>query len=777
MGHFAFLVLWSIVGPRTTIQPRSTSQLVLDSLIAELRHVRTPATLPRARCANGVKSFRRLCDALVAVRYAELTAQPADAHHADELAQRALLDVPKSAAAWYALGLDRLQLVALHALAHEGPLQPLGVSNEAAAGYALVHALELDAALQPAAEALALAPLPPPREGASRLAERVAMLRRVRDILTPQALYGAGRVELAGGSPDSAVADLQLALARGNRDSGVIAIGLARADYLAGHPEAGRAAFLAGAGDSTAAARDLYRKQVAWVASPAELATWDALGAAQRPAWLADFWAQRDVAEGHADGARLAEHFRRYEYALTRYPLLLPGTGRNRVVQNEDEFVGEMHDAIRTSQHEAAGVGQDEGTVEQRDARLQAFEENDHLYGVDSPFHYLPVDQDELDDRGVIYMRHGKPDEVAASGAGHAAMEIWVYHLPTGPLTLQFTSQDFSSSVEATRLVPTLITGNAESRNQICMAAPSICPLGFVHPVSGPSRVSTAAEVVSGQLSPSRIKLAYTRGVAEIQQAATTDDFAHAFTRALHPAVQLLALQHVTDRSGILIPFAIPGDEIDSSGSVDGSPTYAVRFQALAEKIGTGDRVELDTVRTFVSHAALRHGTFLTGFLEFPVAPGDYRMSLVISQSTGRGAVASLDNITVPLSSGALALSDLVLGRAQSGAQWRSGQVTVPLNPLDTWPVGASTTIYYQVSGLIPGAEYQNRFEVFGARDSRHEAPRLSVTFTEQAQRTAMDVSRTVGLGNLAPGQYRVSVTVSAPGQSATTQGWLTITR
>ncbi|MGH7525056.1 MAG: hypothetical protein ACREK8_12155, partial [Gemmatimonadales bacterium] len=155
----------------------------IDSLFVDLHVATTLNALPVARCAHRSGSLARLCQGLVLVRRAEITDSADDAHRADRAVQRTLLDLPNSPIAWYALGMARLQLARAHALAREGPLQPLGVSNEAAAGYALVRALQLDTTLAYAADGLALGALPPPREGASRLGERVHMLRRVHRLL------------------------------------------------------------------------------------------------------------------------------------------------------------------------------------------------------------------------------------------------------------------------------------------------------------------------------------------------------------------------------------------------------------------------------------------------------------------------------------------------------------------------------------------------------------------------------------------------------------------
>lgn len=775
--HRLSLFLVAILGAPapTRVQPRSAAQRALDSLIAGFQSIDTVTHLVEIRCDNTDRRVAQLCRGLLSLRRAELTDSLPDAEQADRTVQRILLDQSRSAVAWYTLGMVRLQLAKLHALARPGPLQPQGVTNESGAGYALVEALTHDATLRPAAEALALGALPPPREGASRLQERIHMLRRVRDILSPQALYGAGHVELEGGDPDSAIADFRLALAHGSLDSGIIALGLARAEYQAHRPQAGRAALIAGARDTSAMARALYRQQLAWVADSADLVRWDSTGAGDRPGWLADFWSKRDVADGQPDGSRLVEHYRRYEYALHNYRLMVPESGRPATSQNLDELASEMHEDSLAHAGSTARV--DEQFAEDQLALLQVFDLNDHLYGVDNPFAYLPMAQDQLDDRGIVYMRHGKPDQIATGSSKQTAMEVWVYHLPTGTLTLQFMSQDFSNAVGATRLVPTLITGDATEREKVCVLEVSLCPLAAGGPRNRPASFSTAVEVGTGQLTSARIAGAYREGMEEIRQAVTTDENAHRFAAAMHPALDIYAIPETPGGSTLLIPFALSGNDLDSMPHAGTTPLYySVHFQATAERTGTGEHFALDTTRNFIAREPITGGAWLTGYVAMPLPAGVYHVALTITEPSGRGAVATLDSVRMPEPAGMI-MSDLVLGRANSGTHWNSGTTEVALNPLGSYHRNENAELYYQLGGLVSGADYETTVQVFRANDDPKHAPRLTVTFHDTAGGADAEVSRTLGLSQLDPGAYRIVVAVNGDGHSVRRTGRFTITK
>jgi hypothetical protein len=159
-----------------------------------------------------------------------------------------------------------------------------------------------------------------------------------------------------------------------------------------------------------------------------------------------------------------------------------------------------------------------------------------------------------------------------------------------------------------------------------------------------------------------------------------------------------------------------------------------------------------------------------------PLPGGVQRMSLVLTQDDGRGAVASLGAIPVPRGGARLGISSLVLGREGSGVAWRSSTTTVPLNPINAFAPGSEATLYFQLHGLRAGQEYQTRLEFLDAAkpDAR---PALSLQFTEASAGERLEVLRTIGLKNLEPGRYRLRVTLTGAGSTVTETAWLTVSK
>ncbi|MGH7584251.1 MAG: GWxTD domain-containing protein, partial [Gemmatimonadales bacterium] len=325
------VLLTAILAVASLSAQKPAERAFADSIVALAQSAELAAvSAANARCAGHTDDLARLCHGLLAERKAELTLQRDDAINASDMLTRSVADSPKSPEAWYGLGLVRLQLARDTVFSKGGPLLPVGASNELGAANALVYALKLDPTFAAAANALATTAMP--RESSGALKDRVDMLRKVRGILSPGSLAAVAFLERKTGHVDTALALERRALASGKVDSGLIDVAMARDLYRLGKPDEGRKVLIAGAGINTDVAYKAYRQELAWVANPEELAEWDTLPPEHRSAWLADFWAKRDIAEGRADGERLIEHYRRIEYAMVHFPITLPQTGRQRLM-------------------------------------------------------------------------------------------------------------------------------------------------------------------------------------------------------------------------------------------------------------------------------------------------------------------------------------------------------------------------------------------------------------------------------------------------------------
>lgn len=789
----AILLLLSL--PESIAAQEGADRAVVDSVLQELRAKTPPA---ESRCAPYTSHLQRLCQSFLAAKRAELTAGRDDADRAEYLSRLVVQERPRWALGWYAIGLARLQMARAGMVTREGPLHPTGATLETGAGNALERALELEPTLKIAADALALIGVP--RDGASQLKNRVAVLRRARPMLSPLALLGAAEVERALGSRDSAAALLEAAILTRSVDDGVAKLELARELHVLGRAGEGRKLLFAGAGVDSPMAFAAYRHELEWVAEPAELAVWDSTSAADRSAWLERFWSERDVLAGWPEGERLKEHYRRVEHAWSHFTLVVPVSGRQKLRSRTggiDTYVDELLirelnsgaaiDAEHVPVDADAPPSPSELSAQLDAARAAAVVSSLRLAGLDGPFHAFRSTQTALDDRGVVWIRHGAPTRVATSVGGEA-LAVWVYDRGDATMTLQFREQNFDGQSGATSLVPTLIDVPARFRDQFCSLEVSLCStentvskndMMVTMDGSGRNRIGGGARAVTegGRITSTLVGNLVERGEAMIARATATDAHPREFAARVTPAVQLYGLDRPGQGARAVAAFAIPGDQLayTQPPEAGGRSVYTIRMQMSAID-ALGQRRDLDTLRRFAVPAPLAKGQLLQGMLEMVLPGGRHTMALVLTQDDGRGAVSSLGAVPVPMGGGRLGISSLVLGREGSGIRWQSGTTTVPLNPANSYVRGSEATLYYQLTGLRTGQRYQTRVEFIEAARA-DDRPALSLTFTDNASDSRMEVLREVGLKNLKPGRYRVRVTVSGDEASTSETAWLTVAK
>lgn len=790
------LVVAVVVASAPLAAQSGAERATIDSLFAELALVGATDPIPtETRCAAYPASLGRLCRAMLAVRRVEQATDGGAAFDTEMALRRVVEEQPTWATAWYVLAMARLQLTRAGVLAREGVRQPLGVSAEAGAGLALVTALTLEPTFMAAAEALALAPTP--REGASQMGERRDMLRHLRGTLplSAEARLGVAIVERESGHPDTAVVMLHEALAAG-ADSGLVHLELARMYHKAGKAAEGRAALIAGASlTSSARANARYREELSWVASPDELRAWDTLPVGARSEWLEAFWTEREVRDGRAPGERMVEHYRRYETAMKEFLIRVPQKGRQRlrsVAMAGDLMSLDGGDAVgRGGASTRMGTPGGDSSREQVELQRTGPGEYATILGATAPFREFAIVQDVLDDRGVTYIRHGKPTERTMTSGG-TAMEAWRYERAPDPdLVLFFAEADFDGTSGASVLVPTPAADGGRVIHQLCGGARGMCDElirfaaseGPLNSGAGTTRRNLATNmppetrVGVSQVPTDVIRDEVERGRAQIRRGTTTDDHRRSFEQLLEPTVQFYGL----DRAGggaprLLVSFAIPGDKLVGTQppAAGGRTVYPIRVQLMATARGRAERFDVDTVRNFATASPLVAGQFLTAVIELPLPAGTYASTVVLSQEGGRGALSRIDAVVAPPDGDELSLSSLVLGQARSGSAWNSGRRTVALHPLNAFTPAQEVELYYQVNGLRPGVGYRTMVELVPAGNPDAPAA-LSLEFSEDAEARFAEVQRTIGLRNIRPGSYRLRVTVAGAGGSVSEAGYLVV--
>jgi len=621
---------------------------------------------------------------------------------------------------WYGLGLAELAQGEHSVLAIENLRQQLGKDYLSKAAAAFARAVQADPAFARATIDLATTAL------TQRIHARLqVVLEAVRLAAAspagrvPDVQLARGRVEREVGEADSAIVGFRAYIDVGG-DSAVGLYELARTYYWARRPADGWRAYFAGArAGASVGAFGMYHRDLSYVADTAELAAFAGLRApADRAAWLERFWMRRDVVEAREPGERLAEHFRRWFYAWRNF----------RLVSRHRHY--DITEVYRS-------------------------------------------DQQEFDDRGIIYLRHGEPDRRAfftgtgTVGAGLEPNESWLYRRPEGNLIFHFVSRE---DVQDYKLVESVLDAMGwAARFQRTGSAPAAAALWESRADLDPMYTRMGLRSATDERE---------RGHRAIRLGTSTDSYRQRFPVALDLIVNDFVMgRRATGPGGgqeLHVIFAIPAAELAPQPGSTGV-LYPLRFRILVADSGDNVVAQLDTMRVFSSREALRGAAYLTGRLTVPVPPGEYRYRvLVTTADRDAGQIVGRDSLTVePLDGRRFAASDVVVGRTGSGLLWALPDDTVFLNPLDRFPEGSVAELYYEVYGLERGAAYHTEVRlqklggtsllgvIRGLFGGRH--PPVLLAFDAVADGPATRVHRGVDLRGVSRGDYVLTVRLTDP--------------
>ena len=685
---------------------RYTLDALVDTLVAVTDTVslrrREAALAPAARDRDSALARVRL--GLVRLRLAELGAST-DAKAAVRVLRQATERQPRWPYGWYALGLAEAQRASWEQADRLALGSRVGVGNLERSAQRQRRALEADPTFVPAA--VELAELTLGLHDTSLMRPAVTALRKAGAVpnARPAVLLAAGRVERAAGHLDSANVAFERFLGTGgSRALGLLELARTR---LAEGREDGQSAYYEGAALDDPAAVAGYRADLAMIAADFELARLDRAHGPTRAELLRRFWTDRDRLEMREPGERIREHYRRLLHARRNFALTV-----------SRRFYGPA-DAYR-------GGGM------------------------------------EIDDRGVIYVRHGEPAErLRPFVYGLMPNESWRFTRAEGDLLLHFSAgydSNGGGDLYDYRLVESVLDlhGAADaSEDQLLLSR---------EPLSGVYR----RMLHWGPYGAARSR-ARERGIgrASIAVGTTTDSYELQFPSDLSGVVDMLALGGVGGRTLTHLVFAVaePGTRPERDA---GGVRYTVRLRAVASDAGGRPFASLDTTIVFRPSAPLGRAQYLIGRAELPLPSGLWTWRAALQVGDSVGIVLPRDTVRVDRSAGRLSLSDLALGVRGASAVWEPvpGD-TVLLTPFDLFREGGEVELYYEAGGATPGASYRHDIAVFRLRGEPavvERRPVVTLGFDEPAPDTVLRAQRVLQLARLKPGRYVIEVKLGSPG-------------
>ena len=640
---------------------------------------------------------------LIALRLGELGADP-DLSDARSSFRRGARLFPARPEPWYGLGLAE---AARSQAEMRDPLRlgsrvGLGTLERSADYYA--RALDTDPRFLPAA--LALAQVTVALLDTARLERARAALRRVVQavpIRPPDILLALGRLERAAGSLDSAVVDFEGYLLTGG-NPGLGLLELARTRLALGRTD-GEAPYYEGAALDDPALVAEYRADLEILAAESDLWEFDQLQGQARAAYLHRFWTQRDHWELRPEGERLREHYRRLLFVRTHFPLTL-----------SRRFYG-PRDAYRSG-------------------------------------------NSELDDRGVMYIRHGEPaDRLRPFVFGVMPNESWRYLRAEGDLLFHFSAgydRNSGGDLYDYRLVQSVLDlHGAEDapRDQLILSRQSLSPVY--------SRMLNWGRFGAANEGARERNI----GKTSIEVGTTTDSYELRFKHRLAAVADLIAVggSAAGSLAHLVFGIAAPGT---SARSTRGGAEYTVRVRLVALGARDSSVARMDTMIVIHLAKPLLRNEYLVGRAQLTLPPGRWRYRAALQQGDSAGVVLPLGSVRVAATTGpTFSLSDIALGTKGRAVSWVTDAAdTVLLAPSELFRKGAEIEIYYEAAGAAPLGRYRHEISVlpWNTAGSKRR-PLVSLSFEEAAGGEVIRSRRMARLEGVKPGNYVVEVKMTAP--------------
>jgi GWxTD domain-containing protein len=516
-------------------------------------------------------------------------------------------------------------------------------------------------------------------------------------------LLALARAERLMGDPAAGTQAARAYLERG----GTRGLGLRELAWtrFLGKEAGGDSAYYAGAAEDDSASVSAFREDLALITDDSTLARFDAARGPARARWLRQFWKDRDREALRAEGERLPEHYRRLAFAARHFGL----------------EVNRRHYAIQWTDMYRSG-------------------------------------NTRFDDRGIVYIRYGPPDQRAATVTYDILPnETWRYHRADGDLLVHFAANS-GGDIRDYRLIPTIaaIEGVAPSQ-------PGKAATFFAFEDRCPLYPPFCKALGWGGFGMARV-LADERTMVERSAtiAVTTDGFERHFRRRLQAEGRVFGVGRTAEGQLMHVVFQVDVETPDAA-----SPEAGFRLPVRAtanfrdpdgHSVGWVD----STVTVLLPGSDPAPGTTeAVGRVTLTAPAGRWRYQIALQYDDSTGVVLPGDSLEVrPFDGTSLVVSDLVLSKERRGAAWvPSPGDTAYFTPRHTWRRSDTIILYHEIYGLAPGTPYTARLVLRKGR-----RPALTLQWEGRATGEITRVRRSLSFATVRRGDYQLEVEISDEG-------------
>ena len=493
--------------------------------------------------------------------------------------EEAALRDPQLAEPWFGLALSRLALYESGANALFSPTQPLGLPNRAAWASHIRAVLARDPRHLGALTSIGHVLLPQGERDQPAWVRAALARAESLGVVTPDLLLIHGRLAILERRYEESAQVFNEYVARGG-DRSIAALERARALAGTGDLDAAAQSYDSGLAVLTPEGLRLYRQDLAWITEVGELAGLETLSTADAPAWLHRFWLHRDATDVREEGDRLREHLRRWIVANERYRVVDP--------DRRTLFHGPWAPIAPCVTSDSFALGQ-----------AGAREGSDSL----DPRRGERI----LDDRGLMYLRHGDPlrvvwtlgagdrDRTAAEAADRAEMrrsglptsvadaeialrararslndpgassaEVWTYFIDGRVRSFLFRGSNWLGTN-----TPSTLSADISSPELALLRAqvdPRFEKVWAHYDSPFPPKVPVECMVTVQRLAQ-EVR-------ADLMVGGSSDDHPLIFPEPAIPAVQVAAVGDPATQTGeVVVAYAVPGHRSPRSGATASSST------------------------------------------------------------------------------------------------------------------------------------------------------------------------------------------------------------
>ncbi len=629
-----------------------------------------------------------------------------------------------TAAEWGAVACARAMLSAIDAPARGSFLMYAGTSWKNGARDAARRAIAIDPSSHPGIDVIAVLAV---GELDRKPDDDLAVLRVAVEagVHTPEVLRACTELAFRTEDHDLMARCTREALSLG-LDSTWHQLRLARQRFRDADTLGGTAAFLAAARSARGrVARMDLDWHLQWFLSPTERGVWQNLPDSGRGAWAEDRLRERDLRDGRPPGTRLAEHFARLEFVEDNFRLRVPDVMRQAARTGAATFLG-----FRVGQGFLAAA--DSGA-------LPVVLDSTGAITSELAWREYRRWQINFDDRGVVWMRFGKPDQIAMNTPlqGQAGYVTWKYMVDGQPMLVHFREVDFDGSSGATDMAVGVVAGWQ-------------CGMDVARCLASQGYSIATAEQFRQQ---DREYLAI---------ATTRDDNSPRGRKTIRAVGLVYQLWDVATGAPLSIyAYGVRVSDLMITPDATGNARAAVAIAFRRWHPATAEWRE-DSLPSLLDIPEGHGGdTHATAFRILPAEGGIASWGMTVVQDSTRWGRAYGN--TTPLSTDSVALSDLIAAPESRGISWVHRGDRIYLSPGGIVTKQEPLRLYYQVrsQGELGGASTQIAMSpiVRGVVDS---VPATTLGFTSPLHAGVNVSNRTLDLSQLPAGKYQLEVRVTS---------------